>query len=71
MRADSIRPAPLGIGGTGRYGACAMRLLAPILVALALVAATAATATSAVPRILFPVVGTVAYTDDFGQPRGG
>jgi hypothetical protein len=71
MRADSIQPAPLGIGGTGRYGACAMRSLAPILVALALAAATAATATSAVPRILFPVVGPVAYTDDFGEPRGG
>jgi hypothetical protein len=25
---------------------------------------------SGVPRLIFPVVGPVSYTDDFGQPRG-
>jgi hypothetical protein len=32
---------------------------------------TCAAATAKVPQIVFPVVGTVAYTDDFGAPRGG
>ena len=47
-----------------------MRLLAPIIAALTLLAAGASAATSAVPRILFPVVGTVDFHDDFGEPRG-
>ena len=31
---------------------------------------TCAAATHPVPTLIFPVVGTVQYTDDFGQPRG-
>jgi hypothetical protein len=40
--------------------------------ALTLVAAGGAAAQPAgtVPRLVFPVVGPAAYTDDFGQPRG-
>src|SRR5215211_6776578 len=29
------------------------------------------TANAAVPRLDFPVVGNVSYTDDFGDPRAG
>jgi hypothetical protein len=32
--------------------------------------ASAAARTTAVPRLLFPVVGAVDYHDDFGEPRG-
>ena len=39
--------------------------------AVALTCATAASAKSAVPALLFPVVGPVTYTNDFGEPRGG
>ena len=38
---------------------------------IALACATAASAKSTVPALLFPVVGPVTYTNDFGQPRGG
>jgi hypothetical protein len=40
---------------------------------LGLVAATAAASTNGKPpaHIIFPVVGQVQYTDDFGQPRSG
>ncbi len=48
-----------------------MRRLIPVLAAALLVAASASAAASGVPKLLFPVVGTVAYSDDFGQPRGG
>ena len=50
-----------------------MRRLLPFLGALALacVCATAShAARSGVPQLLFPVVGTVDYHDDFGEPRG-
>ncbi len=48
-----------------------MRFLALSIAALALLAAGTSAASSAVPRIRFPVVGTVTYQDDFGDPRGG
>src|SRR5919198_113033 len=38
-------------------------------VAVGILAGTAGAAT--VPRIIFPVVGQVQYTDDFGAPRAG
>ncbi len=47
-----------------------MRVFAPAVAAVALLAGSASAATSAVPRILFPVVGTVVFHDDFGEPRG-
>ena len=40
------------------------------IVAFALVAPLASGGSGAVPRIVFPVVGPVTYTNDFGQPRG-
>src|SRR3954451_23429015 len=49
-----------------------MRRLTPVLVALAALAcATASTAKNGVPQLLFPVVGAVTYTNDFGQLRAG
>ena len=49
-----------------------MRRLTPVLaVAAALVCAGTSTAKSGVPPLLFPVVGSVTYTNDFGDPRGG
>jgi hypothetical protein len=48
-----------------------MRRLLLASVAIALVCASASTAASGVPKLLFPVVGAVNYTDDFGQPRPG
>src|SRR4051812_33636713 len=49
-----------------------MRRLTPVLVALtALACATASTAKNGVPPLLFPVVGQVTYTNDFGQARAG
>jgi hypothetical protein len=48
-----------------------MRRLVPVFVAAALACAGTSAATSGVPQLLFPVVGTVTYTDDFGQPRPG
>jgi Peptidase family M23 len=49
-----------------------MRRLIPVLVAaLALVCATASAANNGVPPLLFPVVGPVTYTNDFGQARPG
>jgi hypothetical protein len=50
-----------------------MRRLIPVLVvacALACVSTSAATS-SGVPPLLFPVVGPVTYTNDFGQARAG
>jgi hypothetical protein len=41
------------------------------VVAVALGCATAASAKSGVPALLFPVIGPVSYTNDFGQPRPG
>jgi len=48
-----------------------MRCLVPVLVAVALVCASTSAAKNGVPPLLFPVVGTVNYTDDFGQARAG
>src|SRR4051794_8389270 len=49
-----------------------MRRLTPVLVALtALACATASTAKNGVPQLLFPVVGAVTYTNDFGDARAG
>ena len=50
-----------------------MPRLLPLLgvLALACICATAShAARSGVPQLLFPVVGTVDYHDDFGEPRG-
>lgn len=45
--------------------------LAPALAALSLaVPLSAGGATQAVPSLIFPVVGPVSYTNDFGAPRG-
>jgi hypothetical protein len=48
-------------------------VLVPIvtILALSLVAGAAASPSKPVPRLIFPVVGTVEYTDDFGEPRAG
>jgi hypothetical protein len=43
-------------------------LLAALLLGLA--AGVAAAAEKPVPRLVFPVVGSVQYRDDFGEPRG-
>jgi hypothetical protein len=48
-----------------------MRRLVPVFVAVALVCASTSAAKSGVPQLLFPVVGPVTYTDDFGQARAG
>jgi hypothetical protein len=49
-----------------------MRRLIPIVVgALALACVSASAAKSTVPPLLFPVVGPVTYTNDFGQARAG
>jgi hypothetical protein len=49
-----------------------MRRLIPVLVvACALACASTSAATSGVPPLLFPVVGPVTYTNDFGQARAG
>ena len=49
-----------------------MRRLIPVLVvALALACAGTSAAKSGVPPLLFPVVGPVTYTNDFGQARPG
>jgi hypothetical protein len=48
-----------------------MRILPVLILVLSLVAGAAAAPTKGVPRLIFPVVGPVAYQDDFGQPRAG
>jgi Peptidase family M23 len=48
-----------------------MRRVIPVLVVVALCCASTSAAASGVPRLLFPVVGSVSYTDDFGQARPG
>jgi hypothetical protein len=40
------------------------------IVAVLLAGAVSASASAAVPRLVFPVVAKVSYTDDFGDPRG-
>lgn len=49
-----------------------MRRLIPVLIAaLALASAGSSAASSGVPPLLFPVIGQVTYTNDFGQARPG
>jgi Peptidase family M23 len=50
-----------------------VRRLFPIIFVflLALSASAAAAPNKGVPRLIFPVVGTVEYSDDFGDPRAG
>ena len=45
-------------------------LLLLLLAAAATSAATAGAGPAAVPQLIFPVVGQVSYTDDFGDARG-
>jgi hypothetical protein len=45
-------------------------LVALLLLLLPAGTAAASPSASGVPRLLFPVVGPVSYSDDFGQPRG-
>jgi hypothetical protein len=47
------------------------RLIAVLVAAVALVSASTSAAKSGVPPLLFPVVGPVTYTNDFGQARAG
>jgi len=45
-------------------------LFLALLVGIAAGSAAAPAATAKVPRLIFPVLATVSYTDDFGAPRG-
>src|SRR3954454_4135298 len=48
-----------------------MRIVAVVIVMLALVAGANASQAKPVPRRVFPVIGAVTYSDDFGAPRAG
>jgi hypothetical protein len=48
-----------------------MRSLSVLILSLTLAASASAVPSQPVPRLIFPVVGTVSYTDDFGQARAG
>jgi Peptidase family M23 len=48
-----------------------MRRLVVLICSLMLAAGAAAAPRRGVPRLIFPVVGSVAYHDDFGEPRAG
>jgi hypothetical protein len=48
-----------------------MRIVAVAIVMLALVAGANASQAKSVPRLVFPVIGAVTYSDDFGAPRAG
>jgi murein DD-endopeptidase MepM/ murein hydrolase activator NlpD len=48
-----------------------MRSVLALIVVLTLATGAAAAPGKGVPRLIFPVVGTVSYTDDFGAPRAG
>ena len=48
-----------------------MRILPVLIVALAFVAGATASPEKSVPKLVFPVVGPVTYSDDFGAPRAG
>ena len=48
-----------------------MRTVVVLIITLSLVTSAAATPTKRVPRLIFPVVGTTSYYDDFGEPRAG
>jgi Peptidase family M23 len=47
------------------------RLIPPLVAAVALACAGTSSAGNGVPPLLFPVVGAVTYTNDFGQARSG
>jgi peptidase M23-like protein len=46
------------------------RSLLVVLTTVVLLGGPASAAAAEVPRLIFPVVGPVSYTDDFGDPRG-
>jgi hypothetical protein len=48
-----------------------LRSLLVLIVTLSLTASASAASAKAVPRLIFPVVGSAAYHDDFGEPRAG
>src|SRR3954462_7873556 len=48
-----------------------MRIVAVVIVMLALAAGANASQAKPVPRLVFPVIGAVTYSDDFGAPRAG
>jgi len=48
-----------------------MRSVLSLIVVLTLASSAAAAPGKAVPRLIFPVVGTTSYIDDFGAPRAG
>jgi murein DD-endopeptidase MepM/ murein hydrolase activator NlpD len=48
-----------------------MRSVLALIVVLTLASSAAAAPGKAVPRLIFPVVGTTSYSDDFGAPRAG
>jgi hypothetical protein len=49
----------------------ACKAFAAAVAVLSLAAPLASGGSKAVPRLIFPVVGPVTYTNDFGDPRGG
>jgi hypothetical protein len=48
-----------------------MRSALVLILSLTFAAGSAAAPGKAVPRLIFPVVGTTSYSDDFGAPRAG
>jgi hypothetical protein len=48
-----------------------MRILPVLIVALTFVASAVGSPAKSVPKLVFPVVGPVTYSDDFGAPRAG
>jgi len=48
-----------------------MRSFAVLILSLTLVAGSSAAPDKRVPQLIFPIVGSVSYSDDFGQPRAG
>ena len=48
-----------------------VRIVVVLIITLSLATSAAATPAKRVPRLIFPVVGTTLYHDDFGEPRAG
>jgi murein DD-endopeptidase MepM/ murein hydrolase activator NlpD len=48
-----------------------MRTVFALIISLTLATGAAASPAKSVPRLIFPVVGTTSYIDDFGAPRAG
>jgi hypothetical protein len=48
-----------------------MRIVPVLIVMLVLAAGANASQAKSVPRLVFPVIGAVTYSDDFGAPRAG